>query len=491
MGKAKNKHIQKKTGAGKKFLIGLGSVLAAVLVVLLAMYGTLKPDGFFQRQTVSISSENHEIDNAVLSYYFFTQYQGFMNNVGSYASSFGLDSSKSLKTQKCQFLEDGTWYDYFMNGAVDQAKTLLAFCEEATARGISLTDEDHDEIDLALDSLEAQAKQAGVSTSYYISAMYGKGVKEKDLRRAFEMEALASKCGMEIVEGYSFGEADFDKYVAENPNVLLHYSYIGTSLSTKDGMAEGDITTDMLKDFETRFKAAATQEEFETVLRDYLKNYAYKDDAEMTDEKIDAEIAGYLVEGAVYPATETDFSKWANSAEGAVNTVYTSMKEDGTALDVYLLLAKPALQEYKSVNVRHILLTSATYGSDDAAKAKAEELLAQWQAGEKTAESFAALAAEYTEDSAKDGLYENVLKGQMVDEFNDWIFAEGRAAADTGIVKTAYGYHVMYMDGFGDLAWHVEAENKLMDAQYTKDSDEIKARYAVTVDEAKIQKLDA
>ena len=42
------------------------------------------------------------------------------------------------------------------------------------------------------------------------------------------------------------------------------------------------------------------------------------------------------------------------------------------------------------------------------------------------------------------GLYENVAKGQMVEPFEDWCFDETRAAGDYGLVKTKYGYHIMY-----------------------------------------------
>ena len=71
----------------------------------------------------------------------------------------------------------------------------------------------------------------------------------------------------------------------------------------------------------------------------------------------------------------------------------------------------------------------------------------EWLAGDATEDSFAALAEEKSEDpgsSTNGGLYENVAKGQMVEPFEDWCFDETRAAGDYGLVKTKYGYHVMY-----------------------------------------------
>ena len=63
------------------------------------------------------------------------------------------------------------------------------------------------------------------------------------------------------------------------------------------------------------------------------------------------------------------------------------------------------------------------------ARAKADEILAEFNAGDKTAESFGELAKENTGDSNGDegGLYENIMPGQMVTEFNDWCFDEPSA----------------------------------------------------------------
>ena len=111
------------------------------------------------------------------------------------------------------------------------------------------------------------------------------------------------------------------------------------------------------------------------------------------------------------------------------------------------------------VSVRHILVMpeggttgedgTTTYSDEEwaACEKKAQEILDEWLAGDATEDSFAALAEEKSEDpgsSTNGGLYENVAKGQMVEPFEDWCFDETRAAGDYGLVKTKYGYHVMY-----------------------------------------------
>lgn len=113
----------------------------------------------------------------------------------------------------------------------------------------------------------------------------------------------------------------------------------------------------------------------------------------------------------------------------------------------------------KFVDVRHILIQieggttdeegNTTYTDEEwaACEAEAQAILDEWLAGDKTEDSFAALATEKTEDpgsQATGGLYEQVYEGQMVQAFNDWCFDESRQYGDYGLVQTNYGYHVMF-----------------------------------------------
>ena len=149
------------------------------------------------------------------------------------------------------------------------------------------------------------------------------------------------------------------------------------------------------------------------------------------------------------------------------------------------------------VNVRHILITPENTDSEDSwktAETAANDLLAQWQAGAATEDSFAALANEHSTDPGSNtngGLYENVYPGQMVTEFDAWCFADGRAVGDSGVVKTSYGYHVMFFSGEGDYVYWKEA----VADQYVNDVansrlQEILAKYPQSADRAGMIILD-
>ena len=160
----------------------------------------------------------------------------------------------------------------------------------------------------------------------------------------------------------------------------------------------------------------------------------------------------------------------------------TGTVADGTVQYV-LVFHDRFRDENPTIDIRHILVPLGTgsiaegeegYEDEQAqlkadAHAKAEELLAQWQAGEATEDSFAALAMKESTDGSKydGGLYTEVYQGQMVTEFNDWCFDAARQPGDTGVVDTQYGAHVMYFSGVNLSRWQSQAASNLRNEAYT------------------------
>ena len=125
------------------------------------------------------------------------------------------------------------------------------------------------------------------------------------------------------------------------------------------------------------------------------------------------------------------------------------------------------------VSIRHILIQPEGEQDEDgnysdeawaAAEQKANEVLQEWESGDKTEDRFGELAQEYSADGSatSGGLYENVYPGQMVTEFNDWCFADGRDVGDYGLVKTVYGYHIIYFCAASEqVYWYETAKADL------------------------------
>lgn len=151
------------------------------------------------------------------------------------------------------------------------------------------------------------------------------------------------------------------------------------------------------------------------------------------------------------------------------------------------------------VDVRHILIQpeqdedsdgdgqpdSSSDEAWDAAEKKANEVYAKWQE-DPTEDNFAALAAEASSDpgsATNGGLYQNVYPGQMVVDFDEWCFDEGRKPGDNGIVETEYGYHIMYFSKTGDETyWHSTAKNDCIGEQFDGLLNAVFEKYGLKVD---------
>ena len=139
--------------------------------------------------------------------------------------------------------------------------------------------------------------------------------------------------------------------------------------------------------------------------------------------------------------------------------------------DYYAYYYGVTMDSGKMVSVRHVLLVPEGATTDDstgyvvatdeqwaAGLTAAQAMLDGWVASGAKEEDFAALANEHSTDGGSNtngGLYEGVLQGQMVTNFDAWLFEEGRETGDYGVVKTEFGYHLMYFVGASENeAWY-------------------------------------
>ena len=157
--------------------------------------------------------------------------------------------------------------------------------------------------------------------------------------------------------------------------------------------------------------------------------------------------------------------------------------------------ASGVTRDSKFVDVRHILVQvkggttaedgTTTYSDEEwkTCEEAAQAILDEWLSGDKTEESFAALAGEKTEDPGSrgnGGLYQQVYEGQMVQPFNDWCFDESRRYGDYDLVQTSYGYHVMFFVK-SEPQWSYYAESDWMNEQSAKLLESIVAEHPMEV----------
>ena len=153
-------------------------------------------------------------------------------------------------------------------------------------------------------------------------------------------------------------------------------------------------------------------------------------------------------------------------------------------------------------SVRHILLSpenaivneetgEETYSEEDWENClkRAEDLLQQWKDGDATEESFSALVGEYTDDAGSltnNGLYEEISPtSNYVEPFRNWAVDITRVPGETGIVKTQFGYHIMYYVS-GEPEWKLVAEDDLMTQRMNEALENAKEKWPLEITYKKI-----
>lgn len=451
---------------------------------------------------IVVKSDNYKIPLPIMSYLFNYNYRTYMNYYDSYS---GIDSTVDLKEQYYSEDDETTWYDYFMNITKSGMDQRLILAEAAKAEGMTLDESDLEAIQENIAYITESASSNSMSVDEYITKYWGEGVTQEQLEYLMQIERLSQKYYNKLYDGYEYSDTDYENYYTENKTSYQYadfLSYVFTAEYDTDATdEEKEAANEKAKAYANSLADCKTEKEFKANVKKYLEknpelvtkssttasSESSTEESSMTDEEI-AEAIDTKVEATLstkYPyAVSSDIEKWIfDGSRQELDTTVIS----GTDTYTVVMMIKPAYRDESICkNIRHILIKSDSYDSDEEAKAKAEEVYKEWKDGEATEDSFAELANKYSEDTGSNtngGLYENVYEGQMVTEFNDWCFDSSRKAGDTGIVKTTYGYHIMYFSGNTEAYWKLDVDSDMRQEAVVSDYEELKEKYTLEYDE--------
>ena len=429
------------------------AVLLAVMLLVSAFAGCSgekaeAKDG----SAIALKIGEHEFTVEDMNYMYVTSFNDVYSNFYSYYGTniySIVDVSKPLEEQ--MIAEDLTWHQYISDVAVGTTKSIVGVYDKAMEEGYTLPEDYQADIDTLEEQLEELAAGYGMSAEEYIISSYGENVSIEAIKKMTELQFYCNAYVQDYKEGIEVSEEDINAYYEANRKDIdaVDFRYY-TSFYGESASEEATLTKEEAEANANRLAETTNAEEFNAVAKEIT-----------TDE----ELKKYFDEGdptifsaATYSGIGIDeVSEWLfDEARVAGDTmVYHDENYQSYLTVMYEAFVDP---DYDFVNVRHIIIDPETAEdgtiSDEAwasAENKANELHKEYLEGEATEEAFAALATEYSSDSSasRGGLIEDVYKGQMVQTFNDWCFDETRAAGDTGIVKSQYGYHIMYFVGFG------------------------------------------
>lgn len=287
------------------------------------------------------------------------------------------------------------------------------------------------------------AKTNGVSLSTYMSYIFGAGVNENVIRGIMEENSLTSKAMFSKFLEMSYSPEELTAFY-EDPvdgDLFSYATYLVTAEEGADPAEAKTAAEALVAGFQDGYDG---ETDLITAFNDLL--------AEDFPEASATERTNIL--GS---ALEADLRDWLVAGERQPGDVTAVEAENGWTV---VLFREHSDNSQDTVSVRHILIMAEadengvyTDEAKAAARAKAEEILAAFQAGEQSEAEFAVLASLYSEDSGSSGaggLYTGIEPGQMVPEFDEFCFADHNYG-DTGIVygdNGGYaGYHIMFYVG--------------------------------------------
>lgn len=488
--------------------------IALLLVAVLLCAGVFsgckdKKNGDDVAAAVIVKSEHFEITGDMFQYYLATNFFNYCQQYSAYIS-YIIDLNMPLKNQNCTMSdqEGYTWFDYFADQTLETTTMFLSLAEGARADGMTLSEEDKQMLADELQEMADYGKEQGFEDlNAFLQKNYGKLVTEETVKACYEIHMLANEYFYKLYNGYTFTEDEYSRYAEDNKGEIYKADFISLKIEADydedadDEEKEAAYLTALAKAKE--MDGAITDEDaFYALIEQYDREQytVVSDDTEIpsedqadtiTEKTLKERVKQRLTTGAAYSA-EGAANSWLFDGARTAGEHTVIESEDLGYCTVYFMVKPVYRQEYATVNVRHILLYADTYGSDEAAYEKADQLLKEAKAAEDLTETFAALAGEYSEDTSSKsagGLYQNVDKGAMTDEFDAWCFEEDRKPGDTGIVKTTYGIHVMYLESEGLPSWQATADGGLRNDHYTEDYNALKDKTEITSDQEKMKEI--
>ena len=421
----------------------IAKIVGVVVVIALVAFAASFPvRAYLATHEPYVTINGEDITKVEFDYNYNNVVTNYVNQNGTFLSYFGLDVTQDFSTQ--MYSDNLSWKDYFEEMTVENMKKTKGLKAEADASGYEY--DASKEVENFKTSVKNAAKNAGTSTKAYIKQAYGQYATINNISEYMAETARVNAYFEELSESMKASDEEIDAYYEENK-------------------ADYDSVDYYLATFSAEFPDEdATDEEIDAAMNDaYELALAAEDNlmeegdlyTNVTQADADYEISDWLFDESRTSGDTTVIDDADNNMYYAVQFVSRYRNETLTA------------------NVRVVVPENID----------GQALLDEWNAGEATEDSFAELCDKYGgSNAAKGGLIEGVAKSSVSDELAEWIFADDRAAGDTGVISTESGYtYVIYYVGQGDPEWKSDIANTLLSEAQTEYTDAL-AESAVVED---------
>ncbi len=469
----------------EKKKINEGLILAvSVIVILVAVFGTLAGIRYYQRHQTVMTVGDKDITTTEFNYFF----NQTASNYGNYASYIGIDTTRTIDVQTVGSenvsmmsmlgmdidclepykQEDGTyditWAGYFALVARETAAQTWAVYQAAMAdANYTVSEEIETAISNEMTNVEFYGQIYGISADDFIEAQYGNGCNTKNYEQHVRISYIAS----DYASNYWFSDAEIDsKYESATADfdVVTFMAYTVSAsefLSTEEAEESTEEDTAAQAEAKEQAKAAA-----EAMLESFdAENSAVTIYADYTLDNA----KGYTTEEAGTWLFETANIGDIQMFEDADNDTYYVVK----------LLANDV--NYKTSNLLQLYIAAdeETETTEDheghdheegeeaetttlSAAEKVEAALASL-AQDGSEENFRNLVTEYSSNSSAnlDDVAYSYLENYIDSAALLWVL-EGRQTGDIQTFDTDNGTYILYFVGESETYRNLSVNSALV-----------------------------
>lgn len=381
----------------------------AVLVVLFGVGLLIWNSNFFQSRAAAVTIDGQDYTAADVQYYYNGALQQEIYN--SYSGASTMDYTLDPEDQIYDESTGETWRDHLLDVAIQTLTQQAAIANEAQASGYTMSAQAQESLQNTLDSIQAGTITSGYgSKDAYVRANYGPTMSYDKFVQIMERYYLAADYAQSQVDSYTYDDSQLDAYYEEHADELDTFTLSQFVFQARVNTVDDEGNTIEMTDEE---KAAALEEEKAAVKEQaealQARLEAGEDPEALAEEFSDSIYSSEVALEQMGSTVNSEYSEWAYDSARRPGDI-TLVEYAGGSSESYnycvALFHDRVRGDAPTADVRHILIGAAdanitpTEEQYEQAKAKAEELLAQWEAGDATEDSFAQLAQENSADTS-------------------------------------------------------------------------------------------
>lgn len=439
------------------------AVIVAIVFIVIGVLGFnyyTKPNSHEKLNpgNVAMTVGDQKISVGMYNFYYNMVYTNYAN----YAAQGMIDLDSNTVDKDGNEI---TWAEKYKSDTIEQIKYVSAYYSKAIEKGFELSKDEKDTIEESVKSLKDSASAASKSLDEYTQELYGEYCGAETYEKYLTQLTLAKKYYNEYLIETKVTDEEIEEKLAEDNSVYeeVPYAYMQIAYDSEDESSKKETIAKVEKELATVKDFNSFKALIPTLCSDLISQYVtyYGGTEKEAVAEIEAKIQSSMTKSD--ETWEPEIIEWLFSDDTAVNSTKYVVSESDSQIYAVIKLGEPKYNDEVLYSVRHILIQPESEDEEDSASAsttekeyteeewnaaldKANEVLNEYLDGDKTELSFAKLSDEYSSDPgvAYGGLYDAVKKGEMVQEFESWALNKDRKYGDVEIVKSKFGYHIMF-----------------------------------------------